>query len=172
MTMHTCDSSVEGVGCQSVRLEKTSEPLSVVEIGWQFRHKLRRVLRRRLTFLRNRISRSGGVAYAPPGTERTAVGQALVAGQSVRVKTREEIQATLDSWNYLKGCGFMEEMWQYCGTRQRVLKPVRRFLDERDYRVKKARGIVLLEGVTCEGTRDYGPCDRNCYYFWREEWLV
>jgi len=49
---------------------------------------------------------------------------------------------------------------------------VQRFLDERDYRVKKARGIVLLEGLTCEGTRDYGPCDRNCYYFWREEWLV
>jgi hypothetical protein len=82
------------------------------------------------------------------------------------------IQATLDPWNYLKGCGFMEEMWQYCGTHQRVLKPVRRFLDERDYRVKKARGIVLLEGLACEGTRDYGRCDRSCHYFWREEGLV
>jgi hypothetical protein len=94
-----------------------------------------------------------------------------VAGQSVRVRSKEEIQATLDNWNYLRGCGFMEEMWPYCGTSQRVLKPVKWFLDERDYRFKKTRGIVFLEGLTCQGTIDYGRCDRNCYYFWREEWL-
>ena len=119
--MHAGDTNVEGARCQSVRLERMSEPLSVVEVGWQFRHKLRRVLRRRLTYLRNRISRIGGVAYAPAGTDGPAAGQAFVAGQPVRIKSREAIQATLDPWNYLKGCGFMEEMWQYCGTRQRVL---------------------------------------------------
>jgi hypothetical protein len=46
-----------------------------------------------------------------------------------------------------------------------------RFLDERDYKVKKARGIILLEGVICRGTPVFGRCDRCCYLFWREEWL-
>lgn len=157
--------------CQIHCLDRMSEPLGRMEVVWQLRHKLKRVLKRRLTYLRNWLSRTDGAAYAPAGTEGTAAGQALVAGHAVRVRSREEIQATLDDWGYLKGCGFMEEMWPYCGTNQRVLKPVQRFLDERDYRVKKTRGIVLLEGLHCEGTIDYGRCDRHCYYFWREEWL-
>jgi hypothetical protein len=48
---------------------------------------------------------------------------------------------------------------------------VERFVDERDYRVKKASGVVLLEGSLCQGTELYGPCDRSCFFFWREEWL-
>jgi hypothetical protein len=170
--MDTVDSNEKLTGCQSAHLDRISEPLSLFEIVWQFRYKLKRVLKRRLTYLRNQFSRTVRVADASIIQEETAMDQALVSGQSVRVRSREEIQATLDSWNYLKGCGFMEEMWQYCGTTQRVLKPVERFLDERDYRVKKARGVFILEGVHCQGTIDYGRCDRNCYYFWREEWLV
>jgi hypothetical protein len=65
----------------------------------------------------------------------------------------------------------MEEMWCHCGTIQRVYKRVERFMDERDYLVKRCKGIVLLEGVMCEGTTDFGPCDRSCFYFWKEEWL-
>jgi hypothetical protein len=157
--------------CQIHGLDRISEPLGTVEIAWQLRHRLRRVLKRRLRYVRNRLSRSGGAASSSAGTQRAAPSQGLVAGQWVRVKSREEIQATLDDWGYLKGCGFMEEMWPYCGTRQRVLKPVRSFLDERDYQVKKVRGMIVLEGLHCQGTIDYGRCDRNCFYFWREEWL-
>jgi hypothetical protein len=65
----------------------------------------------------------------------------------------------------------MPEMIQYCGTFQRVLKRMQRFVDERDLRVKKASGIILLAGVMCQGTADFGSCDRSCLYFWREEWL-
>ena len=31
--------------------------------------------------------------------------------------------------------------------------------------------IVILDGVICEGTKDFGICDRACFYFWRVEWL-
>jgi hypothetical protein len=96
---------------------------------------------------------------------------ALQAGDLVRVRSREEIEGTLNSWRQLKGCTFMEEMAPYCGTTQRVLKPVNRFLDERDYRIKKCKGIILLEGLMCQGTETFGPCDRACFFFWREEWL-
>jgi hypothetical protein len=95
----------------------------------------------------------------------------LKAGDWVRVRSLEEIQNTLSPFKELKGCAFLEDMKQYCGTRQRVFKVMERFLDERDYQVKKTKGIVLLEGVYCQGTPVFGRCDRSCLSFWREEWL-
>jgi hypothetical protein len=95
----------------------------------------------------------------------------LQAGDRVRVRSQEEIEAMLDPFKELKGCAFLEYMKQYCGTNQRVLQPLERFLDERDYKVKKAKGIVLLEGILCYGTPVFGRCDRACHLFWREEWL-
>jgi len=95
----------------------------------------------------------------------------LHTGDRVRVRSLEEIQTTLDPWKELKGCAFLTYMAEYCGTTQRVLKPVERFLDERDYKVKRARGVVLLENVICSGTPVFGRCDRGCHLFWRVEWL-
>jgi hypothetical protein len=97
--------------------------------------------------------------------------QQFSVGDLVRVRSEQEIRATLNTWNELKGCMFMEGQRRYCNTKQRVLKTIERFVDERDYRVKKAKGIILLDDVLCEGTPDYGRCDRACFYFWREEWL-
>ncbi|NDJ76216.1 MAG: hypothetical protein GYB65_08145 [Chloroflexi bacterium] len=92
-------------------------------------------------------------------------------GDWVRVRSKDQIKATLNLWGELNGCSFMPDMWNYCGSVQRVLKPVRYFIDERDYRRKRCSGVVLLEGVICEGLPQYGPCDRSCFFFWREEWL-
>jgi hypothetical protein len=108
---------------------------------------------------------------APSASQVITPAAPLVAGDWVRVRSREEIQATLDRWQELKGCAFLDNMWEYCDTAQRVLQPMERFLDERDYKVKKCRGIVLLEGVICRGTPVFGQCDRCCHLFWREEWL-
>jgi hypothetical protein len=95
----------------------------------------------------------------------------LKAGDLVRVRSIQEIESTLDSFQELKGCGFMPEMIQFCGTIQRVLKPVERFVDERTLKTHRAKGIVILDNLTCRGSSDLGRCDRNCYFFWREEWL-
>jgi hypothetical protein len=95
----------------------------------------------------------------------------LMPGDWVRVRSLVEIQATLNHWRQLKGCTFMPEMAQYCGTDQRVLKPLQRFVDERDLRVKRSSSIFLLDDVICQGTSDFGSCDRSCFYFWRIEWL-
>lgn len=92
-------------------------------------------------------------------------------GDLVRVRSREEILSTLDPFNELKGCAFLANMYQYCGTQQRVLKSMQYFLDERDYKLKKVRGVILLEDVICSGTPTLGACDRCCFLFWREEWL-
>jgi hypothetical protein len=110
---------------------------------------------------------TGKAAPEIPCTPSTA----LKEGDLVRVKPREEIEPSLDRWKELKGCAFLEYMWQYCGTSHRVLKVMERFLDEKDYKVKKCKGIVLLDGVICHGTPAFGRCDRCCHLFWRVEWL-
>lgn len=95
----------------------------------------------------------------------------FTVGEIVKVRPWDEIHATLDPFKELKGCAFLTDMKQYCGTTQRVLQVMERFLDERDYKVKKVRGIVLLEDVICRGTPVFGRCDRCCHLFWRAEWL-
>ena len=130
-----------------------------------------RALRSFTNKLMNRYARLTGKPTRPTAPAEVLAATNLQAGDVVRVRAIEEIKATLDHWRQLKGCSFMAEMEQYCGTTQRVLKRVERFVDERDLRVKKAKGIVFLEGVFCRGTADFGSCDRLCFLFWREEWL-
>ena len=97
--------------------------------------------------------------------------ESLKAGDMVRVRSINEIRETLNEDNWLRGCKFMPEMEQYCGTIQRIYKPVNRFLNECDYTIRKAKGLILLENVFCQGVAGAGPCDRSCFYFWRVEWL-
>jgi hypothetical protein len=157
--------------CQLGRLDQTHEPLGVFESVWQFRKRVKRIVKRRLLFMKGVIGMLIHDQSLPPSNAVAMQVGALKTGDLVRVRSKEEIRASLGNWNDLKGCAFMEEMWPYCGTTQRVLKPVKRFLDERDYRVKRIRDTVLLDGVNCQGTVDFGPCDRNCFFFWRKEWL-
>jgi hypothetical protein len=121
--------------------------------------------------LLNRFYELTGRSTKPSSPPATASSPQLQAGDWVRVRSLAEIKATLNNWRQLKGCTFMPEMAEFCGTTQRVLKPMSRFVDERDLRVKKSSGIILLEGVMCQGTAEFGSCDRSCFYFWREEWL-
>jgi len=157
-----------GRKCQIHSLETISERLSYGRILWQRRNRLKRIIKRRLYFVINLFRRSMG---DKKNTIASSGEKGLNPGDWVLVKSKEEIEKTLNNWNQLKGCAFMEEMWPYCGTKQRILKRVERFLDERDYLMKKCKGIVILEGVMCQGTKDFGPCDRSCFYFWREEWV-
>jgi hypothetical protein len=103
--------------------------------------------------------------------ERFSPVEPLKDGDLVRVRSREEILSTLNPFKELKGCAFLPEMADYCESQQRVLRAMQFFLDERDYKLKKVRGVVLLENVICNGTPTFGKCDRCCFLFWREEWL-
>lgn len=132
---------------------------------------VKRYLKQIIRFLRKIIYKPKPAHAFQTHLQDKAARPYLMVGDWVRVRSREEIQATLNTWKELKGCAFLEEMWQYCDTKQQVLQPLRRFLDERDYRVKKASGIILLKDVLCHGTPVFGQCDRCCHLFWREEWL-
>jgi hypothetical protein len=97
----------------------------------------------------------------------------LAVGDVVRVRSAEQIRGTLDEQGGLKGCSFALGMYRYCGRELRVAKVVDRFFDEARWRMLKARNLVLLEGVHCDGSSipDTQGCDRMCFYFWRTEWL-
>lgn len=131
------------------------------------RRKLKKYLRL------NDLWRSGRTRQGELASQSAFKGELLnlKTGEMVRVRSKEEILDTLDAEGKLKGCSFLNVMLPYCGTTQKVFKPVVRFVDERNYKIKNARGIVLLEGIMCAGTEFYGNCDRSCLFFWREEWL-
>lgn len=97
----------------------------------------------------------------------------IVEGNIVRIRSREEILATLNERNKLEGCFFMQEMFNYCGKEYKVIKKVENFFDEATMEMKKARATFLLEGLHCSGklTGYVTKCDRNCYSFWKEAWL-
>jgi len=158
--------------CQIHSVGRMGFRLPILGIVWQRRNRIRRIINRRWSFLMNVFSRIIGNRKSVKSTiPSSSPGPRIKQGDLVMVKSRKEIEATLGDWNSLKGCSFMEEMWPYCRTKQKVFKRVERFLDERDYLIKKTKGLVLLEGIYCKGTKDFGPCDRSCFYFWREEWL-
>jgi len=94
-------------------------------------------------------------------------------GEIIRIRSKDQILKTLDKNNKLEGCVFMTEMWQYCGSQQKVLKNVDFFFDECQFRMRKIRNIVLLEGLHCSGKIPgfKQKCDRFCYFFWKEAWL-
>jgi hypothetical protein len=158
---------IHQTGCQITFLNELADPLGLPHVLWQRRNRLRRIVKRRSNYMIHFCSdRPDTKKRENPVNTAT-----LKSGDQVRIKTREEVKGTLDCWNQLKGCAFVEEMWPYCGTTQKVFKPVEKFLDERDYLMKKCQGIFILDGLMCQGTKDFGKCDRSCYYFWRQEWL-
>lgn len=97
-------------------------------------------------------------------------GPALQEGDRVVVRSFEEIGKMLDERGFTKGCKFLEQMSQYCGQEYFVVRRIDRFYDELTARLCKAKGIVLLDQVYCDGTQ-VGGCDRMCLLFWRTEWL-
>jgi|GEM_PF-405152 len=99
----------------------------------------------------------------------------LQPGECVRIKSFEEILATLDTRNRNRGLWFVpEEMGQYCGRTARVVRRVERFIDEKTGRMIVARTpSVILENVYCTGSNiaKRMNCPRASALFWREIWL-
>lgn len=159
--------------CQLHSLPIMSDAVHPIEKILQRGNRLKRFSKRRWRYIVNFFSELRSGVFEKNDQEKVALAsfKRIEPGDIIRVKSIHEIQSTLNRWNQLRGCGFMEEMTPFCGTEQKVFKRVERFLDERDYLMKKCKGIVILQDVYCTGTIDFGSCDRTCFFFWREEWL-
>jgi hypothetical protein len=159
--------------CQIFSLDELSDPPGKIELPWQLCKRGKRIIKRRWKYIGNFVKEL--LTLSPEGRKKLETANhaaEILPGEKVRIRSREEIRKTLDRWGKLEGCAFMEEMASYCGTSQRVLRKVEKFLDERDYLIKKCKGIYILDGIICRGTKDFGACDRSCFFFWKEEWLV
>ena len=94
----------------------------------------------------------------------------LKKGETVVVKTKDEILATLDSNGRNRGLRFTPEMARYCGKKFAVLTPVTKIVDEESGQDRALSGTVILENATCDGEY-HARCPRGCYLLWREAWL-
>jgi hypothetical protein len=95
----------------------------------------------------------------------------LRPGDLVRIKSKDEIEATLDEANHNRGLLFDGEMARYCGRTARVRARVERLVDEHTGEMIEIKSdCIMLEGVVCSA--DYHRCcSRGIYSYWREIWL-
>ena len=110
----------------------------------------------------------------PVGQPQPAANLNLQPGDLVRVKSHEEILATITTLNTNRGLSFDNEMVPFCGGTYRVMDRVARFIDEKTGRLKTLKTpAVILQDVTC-GSRFSKCrmfCPRSILGWWREIWL-
>jgi len=95
----------------------------------------------------------------------------LQPGELVRVRTKREIEETLNIRRRNRGLWFDGEMLRFCGGVYRVAARVERLVDEKSGTLLDlSNPCVVLEGVTASG--EYlALCPQNEVIFWREIWL-
>jgi hypothetical protein len=132
-------------------------------------------------WLYNRFQAATGGVPFPRAKGKIPVGQptprrdlGLQPGDLVRVRSHDEILATLDTRLSNRGLSFDAELVPFCGKIFRVSACVERFVDERSGRMRRMKTpAVILEGVTCgalySGRRIF--CPRAIHLWWRETWL-
>jgi len=98
----------------------------------------------------------------------------LRPGEWVRVKSREEIEATLTTAGKSRGLHFDIEMVPFCRQVMQVRGRVTHIIEEHSGRMLRFRNdCIKLEGAVCSGARSTGRffCPRKIYSYWREAWL-
>lgn len=99
----------------------------------------------------------------------------LKPGELVRVKSKSEIEATVDEKGLNRGLSFdRDEMAPYCGGTFRVRSSVTKIVDELTGTMRHMKQpCIILEDVVCRA--EYVRCRLNCPRaapsYWREIWL-
>jgi hypothetical protein len=95
----------------------------------------------------------------------------LQPGDIVRIKSKAEIEPTLNADRLNRGMGFDAEMARFCGRTARVARRVDHIIDEHTGRMLEMRSpCLVLEGIVCEGAFN-ASCPRAITPYWREIWL-
>jgi hypothetical protein len=98
----------------------------------------------------------------------------LQPGELVRVKSYNEILATVDTANKNRGLAFDAELVPYCGGVYRVKARVHNFIDEQTGKMISLKTpAVILDNVWCRSRYSNCKmfCPRSIYSWWREIWL-
>lgn len=110
----------------------------------------------------------------PVGHQTPTGSLNLQPGELVRVKSHEEILATLNEESRNRGLRWDAEMVPYCGRTYRVLKRVTKIINERTGTMQEIKNpCIILDSVVCQSR--YSACrmfcPRSIYSYWREIWL-
>jgi len=98
----------------------------------------------------------------------------LQTGDLVKVRSYEEILATIDEEGRNRGMSFDAEMVPYCGGTYRVLDRVSRIIDEKTGKMQHLKNdCIMLDRVVCRAcySKHRRFCPRSIYPYWREIWL-
>ena len=98
----------------------------------------------------------------------------LQPGDWVRVKSRSEIEATLNENGKNRGLWFDREMLRFCGEVLQVRQRVTKLVDDQTGRlIELSSDCVTLDGAVCSGENSPGRwfCPRAIFPYWREGWL-
>jgi hypothetical protein len=180
--------------CQATEIPNASTPLRFRELdqyvtdaqNWGIRKIFRGLVVELFnlwqSFARRRFPRAlliaGGRPYpfirGPLPVKKGATPSAkldLRPGDLVRIKSKEEIEATLDEANNNRGLCFDGEMARHCGRTARVRGRVERLVNEHTGELLEIKSdCIMLEGVVCEAAY-HRFCPRGIYAYWREIWL-
>ena len=166
--------------CQSTELIRATRNLSSLALG-QYVRDVRSgnyspvgVIRFLSIYLYNKVAyRMGRPEFGKPlghADQTPKVSLRLQPGDLVEVRSRNEIQATLDRLGRNRGLHTDWESVRHAGERFHVQRRVQRIIIESTGEMKEISDTVILEGAECSGMLRRG-CARNCYPFWREAWL-
>lgn len=134
-----------------------------------------------LEFLYNSIHRLLTGRCSPWVIGKIPVGSAtptgrlgLNTGELVRIKSKIEIEKTVDETGKNRGLSFDKEMAPYCGRVVKIRKSVSKIIDEKTNRMRHMKQpCIMLEGVVCTSlyTECRLMCPRAIPSYWREIWL-
>lgn len=120
--------------------------------------------------------RKGGMVPSIEGRVRDGAWPAgpseLQAGDLVEVRSKSEIEATLDADQRNRGLWYDRELLHLCGQRARILFKVERLIDERTGRMLRIRkDLFVISGPGgCVGTYNR-LCTRSIVGMMRGAWL-
>jgi len=115
-----------------------------------------------------------GTGTVPRGVRTPSLRLDLQPGELVRVRTHDEILATIDENGNNRGMCWDPEMVPYCGGTFRVLRRVNTIIDEKTGRVQRLKNeCIQLEDVVCRAcyAKYRRFCPRSIFPYWREIWL-
>ncbi len=110
----------------------------------------------------------------PRGAKTPSAKLDVQPGELVKIRSYEEILATIDETGRNRGMSFDAEMVSYCGGTYRVLARVDKLINEKTGKMQQLKNdCVMLENVVCLAcySKFRRFCPRSIYPYWREIWL-
>lgn len=95
----------------------------------------------------------------------------LSPGDTVEVKSLEEMRDTLDTKGRNRGLTCDIEVGKFCGKTYKVRHRLDRMISEPSGEMRTVQGTVVLDGINCMCARALGGCPRSDFMYWREIWL-